>query len=285
MHSGLNDWFVLCKLNISLPVTLSTLTGFVLYSGSLSYTTLYACAGVLLLAAASSTANHILEKDTDKLMPRTGNRPIPSGRISVNHAFFFVIIAGVSGAILLFKAGLIPMLLALFNLIFYALVYTPLKKVTAFAVIPGSLIGAIPPAIGWTAAGGHPLHLHIILVAFFFFIGQVPHFWLVVMRYGSDYEAAGLPSLSRFFTQAQLANLTLVWVAATAMAAIMLIIFKVITVWLLSIVIFLMVILLFTSFRQWFGVNKSPKPKNAFMAINLFYLGIMLTLIADAFVR
>lgn len=177
------------------------------------------------------------------------------------------------------------MLLGLFNLIFYALVYTPLKKVTAFAVVPGSLIGAIPPVIGWTAAGGHPLHLYIILVAFFFFIGQVPHFWLIVMRYGSDYEAAGLPSLSRFFTQAQLANLTLVWVAATAMAAIMLIVFKVITVWLLSMVIFLMVILLFASFRKWFGVNKAPKPKNAFMAINLFYLGIMLALIADAFVR
>jgi heme o synthase len=285
VHVSLNDWIALCKLNISLPVALSTFTGFLLYAGSVSPSVIYVCFGVLLLACAASALNHILERKTDALMPRTLMRPIPSGRISVQAAGIFVAVAAATGALLLSFNGLIPLILGLFNLIWYSLVYTKLKRITAFAVVPGSLVGAIPPIIGWTAAGGQAWDLHIILVAFFFFVGQIPHFWLIIMRYGKDYEAAGLPSLTGLFSISQLAKLTLIWVAATAMTAVMLVFFGVFNTLFFSLAIFLLVIILLLSFRSWLGINKLPNPKNAFLAINIFYLGIMLALIGDSLLR
>lgn len=284
LHSHIADWITLCKLNISLPVTLSTFTGFVLYAGSVSVDALIVCAGVLLLACSSSALNHILERRTDALMPRTSSRPIPSGRIRVQTASLFVVAAATAGALLLSFSGIVPLLLGLFNLGWYSLVYTYLKKFTAFAVIPGSLVGAIPPIIGWTAAGGDILHVHIILVAFFFFIGQIPHFWLIVLRYGKDFKMAGLPSITMLFSDFQIVTLTLIWVTATAMSAIMLVLFEVFTSFFISISIFLMVILLLLSFRKWVGVSILPNPKLAFLAINLFYLGVMLALIVDGLI-
>jgi heme o synthase len=284
-RSRIADWTALCKMNISLPVTLSTFTGFVLYAGSVSFDVLIVCAGVLLLACSSSVLNHILEKKTDALMPRTSTRPIPSGRISVQNASLFAVVAATAGALLLSLNGIGPLLLGLFNLAWYSLVYTHLKRVTAFAVIPGSLVGAIPPVIGWSAAGGDILHVHIILVAFFFFIGQVPHFWIIVMRYGKDYDAAGLPGLTTIFSSEQLVNLTLVWVGATAVAAVFLVLFGVFETLIFSVAIHLMVILFLLSFRKWIGSNQICNPKHAFMAINLFYLGMMLALIGDGMIR
>lgn len=284
-RSRIADWTALCKMNISLPVTLSTFTGFVLYAGSVSFDVLIVCAGVLLLACSSSVLNHIIEKKTDALMPRTSSRPIPSGRISVQTASLFAVVAATAGALLLSLSGIVPLLLGLFNLAWYSLVYTHLKRVTAFAVIPGSLVGAIPPVIGWSAAGGDVLHVHIILVAFFFFIGQVPHFWIIVMQYGKDYDAAGLPGLTRVFSSEQLVNLTLVWVGATAVAAVFLVLFGVFETLIFSVAIFLMVILFLLSFRKWIGSNQIRNPKHAFMAINLFYLGMMLALIGDGMIR
>jgi len=283
-YSRFADWKTLCKLNITLPVTLTTFTGFVLYSGSVNVQSFIVCAGVLLLASSSAILNHIIERRTDALMSRTANRPIPAGRASVKTASKVAAIVGIIGAVLLFTIGFIPMLLGVINHLWYSLVYTPLKKVTAFAVVPGSLIGAIPPVIGWTAAGGHAFDFQIIMVAFFFFIGQIPHFWLIIMILGKDYEAAGLKSISNVFIDFQIVTLTLVWVVATAMSAIMLVLFGVFTSFIISIIIFVMVILLLLSFRKWVGISNLPNPKHAFLAINLFYLGVMLALIADGLI-
>lgn len=282
MRSSFYHWLVLCKLNITLPVTLTTFTGFVLFKGGLSALALFVCTGVLLLASSASIINHILERRTDALMSRTSSRPVASGRIDVFSASIVALILGTLGLLLLLRTGIIPLSLGLFNLLWYTLIYTHLKKATAFAVVPGSLVGAIPPIIGWTAAGGAALDKEIILVAFFFFIGQIPHFWLLVMRYGKDYEVAGLPSLSALLSEAQLKNLTLIWVVATAMAAILLIIFGVFKTLPAIITVFIMTVLLLFAFRKWIGVNMLPDPKPAFLVINLFYLGMMLALMSDA---
>jgi protoheme IX farnesyltransferase len=284
-HSSFNDWLVLCKLNITLPVTLTTFTGFVLFTGGLSAITLFVCAGVLLLASSASVINHTLERKTDALMPRTRSRPVASGRISVFSASLLALILGTVGSLLLLRTGIMPLALGLFNMLWYTIIYTRLKKMTAFAVVPGSLVGAIPPIIGWTAAGGAAFDKQIILVAFFFFIGQIPHFWLLVMRYGKDYEGAGLPSLSKLLSAKQLKNLTLIWVAATAMAAILLVVFGVFKTLPATIAVFIMVILLLFAFRKWIVVNKLHDPKSAFLVINLFYFGMMLALMGDSLIR
>lgn len=283
MHPSLSDLIALCKLNITLPVTLTTFTGFVLYDPTLGTGTFYACAGVLLLACAASVFNHVAEHKTDALMPRTQNRPVASGRTSPLAASLFALFFGIIGSILLAQNGWIPLLLGLSNMFWYVVVYTRLKRLTAFAVFPGSLVGAIPPVIGWTAAGGFIADKQIILVAFFFFIGQIPHFWLLIMRYGKDYEFAGLPSLTRIFSTSQIIRLTLVWVAATAMAAIALTVFGLIeSSWIIALVLLSIISLLFF-FRKWLTSKSPPDPKPAFMAINLFYLWVIIALIAGVF--
>jgi heme o synthase len=279
LRNQFSDWLALTKINISLPVTLSAFTGFVLYEGQIDLTTLYCCLGVLLLSSASSIINHLQEQHRDALMPRTRLRPIPAGRVRKETATIVVVLLSLIAGQLLYKTGWIPASLGFFNMLWYNLVYTNLKKVTPFAVIPGSIVGAVPPIIGWTAAGGALSDGIILMVAFFFFVGQVPHFWLLIMRYGKDYEMAGFPSLSVLFSARQIANLTLVWIAATAMSASMLILFGIITSLWLSAIFALMVILLLISFRRWLSSKHTPEPKPAFIYINLFYLGVMAVLI------
>ena len=104
----------------------------------------------------------------------------------------------------------------------YNLVYTPLKRVTPFAALPGALIGALPPAMGWAAAGGYLQDPSIHLVAFFFFLWQIPHFWLLLLFYGQDYRDGGMPSLLDRFDRGQVLRLTFLWIAAVCAAALLL---------------------------------------------------------------
>src|SRR5665647_2611998 len=164
------------KVRISLPVALSACTGYVLQPRALGVGTdaLILMAGVFLMSCCSGTINHIQEYKTDALMPRTKNRPLPSGKISMKAA---ILIAGsffAYGAfILIANFPFIVFLISLLTLLSYNAIYTPLKKVTAFAVVPGSLVGALPPYIGWVAGGGQIMDEQIFWVALFFFIGQI----------------------------------------------------------------------------------------------------------------
>jgi protoheme IX farnesyltransferase len=109
--------------------------------------------------------------------------------------------------------------LGLFAMFWYNGVYTSLKRKSPFAAIPGALIGAIPPLIGWVSGKGHlSLDPQILAISFFFFIWQVPHFWLLLLNSGRDYEKAGLPSLTKIFSSAQLRRITFTWIFATAAA-------------------------------------------------------------------
>ena len=111
--------------------------------------------------------------------------------------------------------GITPTALVFLTVLWYNGVYTWLKKRTAFAAIPGALIGAIPPAIGWSAAGGRPEDPALAALCLFFFLWQVPHFWLLLFKHGDDYSRAGLPSLTRIFSARQLVHLTFIWMLVT----------------------------------------------------------------------
>ena len=97
----------------------------------------------------------------------------------------------------------------------YNVVYTYLKRLTPWAVVPGSLIGSIPPLIGWVAAGGSLTDPMAIPIATFFFIWQVPHFWLLILKYGKEYESAGFPTLSSSKSPAQMGRMIFSWVTGT----------------------------------------------------------------------
>ena len=185
------------KIRITFAVTLSTITGYILMKQGVDWQSILPTLGVFFLAASSAALNQFQERQHDSEMDRTKNRPIPSGYVTHSEALIFIIGLALAGsAMIYFSSNLTAMLLGWLTFFWYNAVYTPLKRKTVFAVIVGALIGALPPMIGYAAAGGHWLNMEILIVAFFFFIWQVPHFILLVLRFGSDYEKAGYPSLT-----------------------------------------------------------------------------------------
>jgi len=150
------------------------------------------------------------------------NRPIPSGRLSRAWGLVIAIaFLGLGFSVLTSgEASPWPVLgLGAFSIAWYNGLYTPLKKWTAFAVVPGALVGAIPPLIGWSAAG-LPLEAPAFPCAAFFFLWQIPHFWLLMDW--RDYEAAGLPTPARHFSEDQIAHITFMWILAVGASGVFL---------------------------------------------------------------
>lgn len=219
MKHALRILVELSKVRIACLSTLSAATGFMLAWRGVSPAMFPMLAGVFLLACGAGALNQAQEGDIDALMKRTQRRPIPSGRIRAREAALVAVALIAAGSALL-APSTVAMLLGLVTILWYNGVYTPLKRVSAFAAIPGGVVGAIPPVIGWVSAGGAPTDPRIIAVAFFFFVWQVPHFWLLLLRIGGEYERAGLPTLTRTFTRPQFARIIYVWMIATAVACV-----------------------------------------------------------------
>jgi protoheme IX farnesyltransferase len=219
----------LTKIKITVFVTLTTAVGFVAAAGKLNLVFVEVCSGLLLLACGSAVINHIQERRTDALMERTKNRPIPLGRISVESAVIFSAVLLISGsALLYFGGGSLALGLALLNLLWYNGFYTPLKRVSSLAILPGALVGAIPPAVGWVAAGGYVFDKEIIILSFFFFIWQVPHFWLLLMSFDQEYKKAGFPTITKYFSREQLSRIIFIWMVATVVSGLLIPFFKVV---------------------------------------------------------
>lgn len=221
MKNNIKILLELTKFRITFFVTVTAVFGFVSNAGNINTSLIAPAFGILFLACSSAVLNHIQERTTDAIMERTKQRPIPSGRISTASALMiFTVLFLIGSALLFFFSGWISLSLGLLNLIWYNAIYTPLKKKTALAIIPGSLVGAIPPMIGWVASGGYIFDPAILMISFFFFIWQIPHFWLLLLILNKEYEEAGFPTLTKIFSQAQLSRITFVWIAATAVSAI-----------------------------------------------------------------
>ena len=272
--------FELGKVRITFFVAITTSVGYLLYLGELSTNIILPTIGVFLLACGSSSLNHFQEKDKDALMDRTKGRPIPSGRISPNGAlvYAFTLIV-ISSLIIFYSSNLTALILGWINLFWYNVIYTPLKRINSLAVIPGSIIGALPPVIGWTAAGGALLDPKILAVALFFFIWQIPHFWLLLMIYGKDYEKAGFPTLTKIFSNRQLSRITFTWIAALATSCLLIPLFDVSrNIISIVLIIVLGLILVFKTKNILTNYIEKIIFKKAFLQINLYLLAIVLIL-------
>jgi protoheme IX farnesyltransferase len=150
--------------------------------------------GGMLVTGSSNTLNQIFERELDKLMKRTENRPLPQGNISVSSAWFVAILSGVVGLFLLYQLNLLSFILGASALVSYAFIYTPLKRVTPFAVFVGAIPGAIPPMLGWVAATGH-FGLPAGLLFCTQFMWQFPHFWAIAWVLHEDYRLGGFSLL------------------------------------------------------------------------------------------
>lgn len=147
--------------------------------------------GGFLISGSSVIINQITEKKYDAVMNRTKNRPIPSGRVSSNEAFWFSVVTGITGAVLIMiTTNPLTVGLSILSLLLYAFVYTPLKRVGPIAVFVGAIPGALPPLIGWAAATG-TLSYEALMIFGIQFIWQFPHFWAIAWVSDEDYKRAG----------------------------------------------------------------------------------------------
>jgi protoheme IX farnesyltransferase len=191
------DWLELTKPRIASMVFLSAFVGALLAAGpDASLGVVFEAAlWVSCVAASSAVFNHVLERDTDRLMERTKNRPLPTGRLRARDAIFLGVAlatAGVAGLALSFN--LLSALLALATLVAYALVYTPLKRVSTLNTIFGAIPGAMPPLLGWVAVADTPASWGVFLFALLF-CWQFPHFMAIAWLYRGDYARAGMKML------------------------------------------------------------------------------------------
>jgi protoheme IX farnesyltransferase len=206
-----------------IPVSLTGFTGYFIRDSRIDLKIIFVTISILFLAISASVLNQVLEADLDRKMKRTMDRPVPSGKITAANAFIFFLIMLFSGScIIYFTANLLSLIVGLFTILWYDGIYTYSKRITAFAVVPGAITGALPPLIGWVAAGGGLLDKTIVFVEFLFFIGQVPHFWLLILKYGEEYEKAGIPALTGVLTRPQINRLTFTWVVTSVSAALFL---------------------------------------------------------------
>jgi len=152
----------------------------------------------------------------DASMARTQDRPLPKGRIEAGQALVLALLLISAGIIILYQAShqKITVVLALTAVILYNLVYTNLKTRTVVAIIPGAVSGALPPYIGWTAAGGDPFATSAVCLVSLFILWQIPHSLLILLRHQCDYLRNDIPSLLKIFSEATLKRLFLVWIAA-----------------------------------------------------------------------
>ena len=189
-------YIVFTKFRLASSVILSALAGYLFADGTNGLHIFYLLFGGLLVTAASNGANQIWERDLDKLMKRTERRPIPMELMSLKEAIIVVSLSLIVGTYLLYLINLSSALLGLLAFILYVFVYTPLKRVTPWAVFVGAFPGAIPPMLGAVAATNNFGLLPGVLF-FIQFMWQFPHFWAIAWVLFDDYKIGGyalLPS-------------------------------------------------------------------------------------------
>jgi protoheme IX farnesyltransferase len=195
--NGLGDYLTLTKPRLNVLVVASSAAGY--YLGMTSpldaWKMLEAVTGTALVAAGAAVLNQVSERDTDRLMRRTRERPLPDGRVGPADATAFGLALSFAGlALLATRTNVLAATLALATLVIYLVVYTPMKRRTSLSTLVGAVPGALPPLIGWTASHGRIDAGGAALFAIVF-LWQIPHFMAIAWMYRDDYATAGFPML------------------------------------------------------------------------------------------
>src|SRR5271156_2043655 len=212
IYTAVADYWALTKPEINFLIAIATFTGFYLgcagRSGEFPFVLLiHTLLGTLLVASGAGTLNQYFERHFDAQMRRTARRPLAAGRMQPSSALWFGISLSTAGAAYLAIAvNLLACVLAVFTLLSYLVIYTPLKRKTPLCTLVGALPGAMPPLIGWAAASGRLSYeawvLYIVL-----FLWQFPHFMAIAWMYRDDYDRAGYVMLPRGESRFRIASL------------------------------------------------------------------------------
>ena len=189
------DFKQITKFGLTISVVFSALIGYLLGVDTVDWKRLlFLVIGGYLMVGASNTFNQVIEKDLDKVMKRTRNRPLPSGRMSVGTGLFIAFSCATLGLYLLYLINVKSFTVGFISMVLYVLAYTPLKTKTPLSVLVGAFPGAFPFALGWIAATNKFDEVALFLFLFQF-LWQFPHFWAIAWLLDEDYKKAGFKLL------------------------------------------------------------------------------------------
>jgi protoheme IX farnesyltransferase len=197
VHSRANDFYELTKPRLNFLVLVTTMVGYymaVRTPGDWARV-IHTLLGTALTAAGASVLNQVIERNFDKLMPRTQRRPLPDGRVSAREGILYGCVLGAGGVVYLaLCVNVLTAALGAFTLLSYLFVYTPMKRWTSLNTVIGAIPGAIPPVMGWTAVHNSfgPGAAVLFCILFFW---QMPHFLAIAILYRRDYAAGGFKML------------------------------------------------------------------------------------------
>jgi len=197
MFTSVQDYIALTKPRITLFCVIMTICGVFLVTNHISFfPLLMILSGTALSVGSANAFNMVYEQDIDKLMARTSTRPLAAGRLKSHHATIFAFLLGLSSIIILtIFANIMTALIALSAIIFYTLIYTPLKIKTPLALVIGAVPGAIAPVLGTTAIQNEITPTALIIFAILF-TWQMPHFIAISIYSKNDYQRAGFKVIS-----------------------------------------------------------------------------------------
>ena len=185
----------LTKFRLTLSVVFSSFISYFLGASEINYIELfYLIAGGILIVGSSNIFNQVIERDLDKLMKRTQNRPLPKEEITPRAALFLAILSAVIGLLFMYLINLKVAILAATSIFLYTAIYTPMKLVSPLSVFVGAIPGAFPFMIGWVAAT-NDIGIEALTLFLMQFFWQFPHFWSIGWSQNSDYEKAGFKML------------------------------------------------------------------------------------------
>lgn len=277
------SFFSLIRLGVSLAVTFSAFTAAIVYSGEVKGDLLLPILGIFLLASGASALNQYQEWPHDEQMERTKRRPIPSRAITTSEALRYASMLIIGGSLLLlYYSNGTCFFLGLFNILWYNGLYTYLKRKSPFAVVPGALTGAIPVLMGWTAAGGEITDPVALFLAFFIFMWQMPHFWLLMLKYGEDYKKAGFPVLNDLFSPRQMKGIVMVWLLASSFSSLLLVRFGILNAPASGFTILGLNVGLLSLLVQQLFLARTIHYRMVFISANAFMLLVLITLLSDS---
>ena len=185
----------LTKFRLTLSVVFSSFISYFLGASEINYIELfYLIAGGILIVGSSNIFNQVIERDLDKLMKRTQNRPLPKEEITPRTALFLAILSAVIGLLFMYLINLKVAILTATSIFLYTAIYTPMKLVSPLSVFVGAIPGAFPFMIGWVAAT-NDIGIEALTLFLMQFFWQFPHFWSIGWSQNSDYEKAGFKML------------------------------------------------------------------------------------------
>ena len=282
------NFLEITKVRLSVSVLFSSIAGYLLGTDVIVFTELILlCIGGYSMVGASNVYNQIIERDLDALMKRTENRPIPSGRMSINTAFTIAVVLTVIGIVSLYIINPITAMFGAISIFMYVSLYTPLKTKTSLSVFVGAFPGAIPFMLGWIAAtnefGIEPGTLFMIQ-----FFWQFPHFWAIAWFLYDDYKKAGffmLPNGRRDKSTALQAVLYTLWTVLASLIPVFGVTGKLYLTPISGVIIGL-IGLGFLYFAIRFYKIKTNKVAKQFMLASVSYITLLqIVYVADKFIR